>query len=47
MFYRSRTAQTTRDPGSQVDFAFLEDELVHVLSSHKVTFINSHIKKSD
>ena len=47
MFYRSRTAQTVCNPVLQVDFAFLEDELVHILSSHKVIFINSHIKKAD
>jgi uncharacterized SAM-dependent methyltransferase len=45
MFYRSRTAQTVRVLGSQVNFAFLEDELVHVLPSHKVFFNKSHIEK--
>ena len=45
MFYRSRTAQTVRVPGSQVDFAFLEGELVHVLPSHKVFFHKSHIER--
>jgi len=45
MFYCSRTAQTVRDPASQVDFAFLEGELVHVLPSHKVISINSYIEK--
>ena len=45
MFYRSRTSQIVRDPGSQVDFTFLEGELVHVLPSHKVIFINSYVEK--
>jgi uncharacterized SAM-dependent methyltransferase len=35
-FYRSRVAQTVRDPQTQVEFAFLEDELVMVEVSHKV-----------
>jgi L-histidine Nalpha-methyltransferase / hercynylcysteine S-oxide synthase len=38
-FYRSRVAQTVRDPQTQVDFTFLADELVHVESSHKVISI--------
>ena len=35
-FYRSRVAQTVRDPHTQVDFEFLEDELIHIEVSHKV-----------
>ncbi|KAH9080323.1 DUF323 domain-containing protein [Lactarius deliciosus] len=34
-FYRSRTAQTVRDPQTQTEFAFLADELVHVEHSLK------------
>lgn len=35
-YYRSRLAQTVRDPQTQVDFEFLEDELIHIEVSHKV-----------
>ena len=35
---RSRFAQTVRDPHTQVDFEFLEDELIHIAMSHKVSF---------
>ncbi len=38
-FYRSRVAQTVRDPQTQVDFEFLEDELIHIEVSHKVLSI--------
>ena len=38
-FYRSRVAQTVRDPQTQVDFTLLEDELIHVEESHKVIYI--------
>lgn len=44
-FYRSRAAQTVRDPGSQVEFAFLADELVHIEESHKVVSINLYLAK--
>ena len=40
-FYRSCATQTVRDPQSQVEFAFLEDELVYIESSRKVTFHRS------
>ena len=35
-FYRSRAAQTVRDPQTQTEFAFLADELVNIEYSHKV-----------
>jgi L-histidine Nalpha-methyltransferase / hercynylcysteine S-oxide synthase len=35
-FYRSRVAQTVRDPKTQVEFAFLEDELVMIEIAYKV-----------
>jgi L-histidine Nalpha-methyltransferase / hercynylcysteine S-oxide synthase len=38
-FYRSRIAQTVRDPKTQVEFAFLEDELVMIEIAHKVSFL--------
>ena len=38
-YYRSRLAQTVRDPQTQVDFEFLEDELIHIEVSHKVLHI--------
>ncbi len=44
-FYRSCAAQTVRDPESQVDFAFLADELVHIEVSYKVIFINVYPAK--
>jgi hypothetical protein len=34
-----------RDPGSQVEFAFLEDELVHIEVAHKVPFIDLYLAK--
>ncbi|KAH9974228.1 histidine-specific methyltransferase [Russula compacta] len=34
-FYRSRIAQTIRDPQTQVDFTFVADERVSVVASHK------------
>jgi uncharacterized SAM-dependent methyltransferase len=46
-FYRSRVAQTVRDPGSEVEFAFLADELVHVEVSHKVVFIVCTLQSVD
>ena len=45
-FYRSCTAQTVLDPQSQVEFALLEDELVYIESSRKVTIHRSIIMKS-
>jgi uncharacterized SAM-dependent methyltransferase len=38
-FYRSRVAQTVRDPLTQVDFTFLADELIHIEVSYKVISI--------
>ena len=35
-FYRSRFAQTVRDPHTQVNFEFLEDEFIHIVMSQKV-----------
>ena len=35
-FYRSCATQTVLDPQSQVEFSFLEDEVVHIESSRKV-----------
>jgi uncharacterized SAM-dependent methyltransferase len=35
-FYRSRVAQTVRDPETQVELAFRENEKVMVEVSHKV-----------
>jgi hypothetical protein len=43
-YYRSRVAQTVRDPQTQVDFTFLADELIHVESSHKVFSIKLYRK---
>ena len=43
-FYRSRVVQTVRDPQTQVDFTFLEDELIHVEESHKVISIKPYRK---
>ncbi|KAH9991248.1 DUF323 domain-containing protein [Russula vinacea] len=36
-FYRSRVAQTVRDPQTQVDFTFVADELIHIEVSYKYT----------
>jgi len=41
-FFRSRAAQTVRDPQTHIEFEFHADELVQIETSNKVAFtINS------
>ena len=40
-YYQSCATQTVLDPQSQVEFAFLEDELVYIESSRKASFRRS------
>jgi len=47
-FFRSRAAQTVRDPQTHIEFEFRADELVQIETSNKVAFtINSWLTSAD